>query len=205
MPHRIRLGVIAMAAGAALAVAVSYGGMSLRWFRAPYPAFGKSVAWTLGTPEPAYNFDVVRPGALFRSGAPDARLVRYVHERYGVQRIVSLAGPFEGHDAARELGIAVDVFHWAGDRLPLRRELEHVLGIIDDGVPVLVHCKHGAVRAGLTMATYRVTRERWSPERAVDELFHYGPQKSFSPRLHREIHALLGGADGPKLPSLSDA
>ena len=58
-----------------------FGGVYFRWFRAPYNVVGKAIAWTIGIPEEAYNFDVVVPGRLYRSGLPDVRFLDYVRRR----------------------------------------------------------------------------------------------------------------------------
>jgi hypothetical protein len=89
----------------AITVAVAYVATEARWFSPPYGAFGKQLAWALSIPEGAYNFDVVIPGRLYRSALPDARLVERLRQVHGVERLVSLAGPFESHQKARDLGI----------------------------------------------------------------------------------------------------
>jgi hypothetical protein len=146
----------------AITVAVAYVATEARWFSPPYGAFGKQLAWALSIPEGAYNFDVVIPGRLYRSALPDARLVERLRQVHGVERLVSLAGPFESHQKARDLGIDVSVFHWRGDSLPPAGELDRVLDIIDEGEPVLVHCFHGQNRAGYAVAAYRVMRQGWT-------------------------------------------
>jgi hypothetical protein len=169
-----------------------YLGIALRWFGAPYPSFGKEIAWLLGEQEAAYNFGVVEPGRVYRSGKPDERLIRYLRERYGVTRIVSLAGPFPAHETARELGIEVRVFDWPIEHLPPLSELQAVLGMLDSGGPTLVHCWGGSDRTGVTMAAYRVRRDGWSLGEAVREMARYGHLARLHAGLHRELRSLLG-------------
>lgn len=40
--------------------------------------------------------------------------------------------------------------------------------------PILVHCHHGADRAGVTMAAYRVVFNGWSKSEAIDEMANGG-------------------------------
>ena len=94
-----------------LAAGGVYAGLGLRWFRSPFPDFGKAIAWAIGNPEAAYNFDPVLPGRLYRSGRPDQRFLRYLRQEYEIQHVVSLTGPVAGHEAARALGLEVTVFH----------------------------------------------------------------------------------------------
>lgn len=188
--------VLSTALLAAILAAGSCAAIEGRWFRPPYGSVGKSLAWTLGVPEGAYNFDVVIPGKLYRSALPDARLLGYMRDTYGVKRLVSLAGSFDSHEAARALDIDVSVFNWRGDALPPSEELERVLDIIDEGVPVLVHCFHGQNRAGYTIAAYRVLRQQWTAEAAMGEMARHGyaPDSRRNQRLHRAVEKLLGAS-----------
>ncbi len=195
MPAK-RKGLVGQAALAAACLLTFLGGIylgiALRWFRAPYPSFGKEIAWLLGEQEAAYNLGVVEPGRVYRSGKPDERLIRYLRERYGLTRIVSLSGPFPAHEIARELGIEVRVFDWPIERLPPLSELQAVLGMIDGGGPTLVHCWGGSDRTGVTMAAYRVRRHHWPLEEAVREMARYGHEAHRHAGLHRELRGLLG-------------
>ena len=67
-----------------------FGGIYFRWYTAPYHVTAKTIAWGVGMPEPAYNFDTVVSGRLYRSGFPDARFLDYVRRRYGIQHVVSI-------------------------------------------------------------------------------------------------------------------
>jgi hypothetical protein len=188
-----RLRPVAAAAALLLGLlAVSTVGIERRWFRAPFPGPGKTLSWWIGRPEPAYNFDVVVPGLLYRSGRPDARFLRYLRETHGVEQVVSLTGESEVHAAARELGLGVEIVDWSTDHLPPRPELERVLDLIDSGAPVLLHCAGGADRTGYTVAAYRVSRQQWSLERAVDEMERFGHDVEDDDELHAELRAALG-------------
>ncbi len=50
------------------------------------------------------------------------------------------------------------------------------LSILDDtnAVPVLVHCQHGADRTGTMCAMYRILREGWTADEAIDEMKNGG-------------------------------
>ena len=50
------------------------------------------------------------------------------------------------------------------------------LSVVDDtnAVPVLVHCQHGADRTGTMCAMYRILREGWTADDAIDEMRNGG-------------------------------
>lgn len=170
---------------------VSYIGIKSRWFRAPFPAFGKKVAWLIHLPEQAYNFDVVVPGKLYRSGRPDERFLRYVHKKYGIQNIISFTGKEPAHKAAEKMGMKVKIYEWSTRHLPDKKELEEVIEFIDTHQKTLVHCAGGADRTGYTVAFYRMWRQHWSPEKAVKEMEAYWHQPEKKQALHREIEEMV--------------
>lgn len=171
--QRIARRLLVLLAGLALVAAATYGGIRLRLFRAPFPDFGKRIAWIIGEPEIGYNFDTVLDGRIYRSGEPDARFLEYLQQTRGLERLVSLNGPLPQHDVARDLGIDVTTFAWSVAEPPPREELEEVLAALDAEGSVLVHCAGGADRTGLAIATWRVRRLDWSVERALGEMASY--------------------------------
>jgi hypothetical protein len=168
---RALLGILALS-GVGFAVYVG----ALRGGRLEMPAseLVQSIVWTVGAPEDVYNFGVVVPGRVYRSGQPDERFIRYVHERYGVRRLISLNGPTPVVEVARELGMIVHTLHWKPFRLPPPDELEWVLSMMDGDMPVLVHCQLGCDRVGYAIAAYRMRRQGWRVGRAVEEMVSYG-------------------------------
>ncbi len=54
--------------------------------------------------------------------------------------------------------------------------VKEFLAIADDtnAVPVLVHCQHGADRTGTMCAMYRILRQGWTPDDAIDEMKNGG-------------------------------
>ena len=169
----------------------AYFGMQFRWYRSPYPQFGKVLAWTLGSPEDAYNFGVVVPGRVYRSGRPDERFIQYLRNTHDIQRIVTLTGSSEAHEAAKKMGMEVSSFRWNTNHLPPLSELETVLDILNDDRPVLVHCAGGSDRTGYTVAIYRVRQQKWSIEQAVEEMALYWHSPDNNPGLHEELRKLL--------------
>jgi hypothetical protein len=135
---------------------------------------------------------VVAPGRLYRSGLLDDRFVRYLRERLGVERIVSLSGPTPAHDTARALGMEVVVLDWPASHLPPRNELESLLRSLDHAGPTLIHCAGGSDRTGYVVAAWRVRRQGWPLDRAVAEMARFGHDPARDTRLQEELRAFLG-------------
>lgn len=140
--------------------------------RAPYSSDLKTLAWQLDWHERAYNFSPVTPGQLYRSGEPDNRFLDYVHQRYGIQRLISLngrGGPRKLHEQARKLGLETHIFDWTSRAVPPRDELDHVLALFSLPGPALVHCAAGKDRTGFAIAAYRL-KQGWTLEKAFAEM-----------------------------------
>jgi hypothetical protein len=54
---------------------------------------------------------------------------------------------------------------------PKDKQMAMVLSVLEDPNrwPVMVHCKRGGDRVGLTIACYRMTHDHWSNDRAMQE------------------------------------
>lgn len=166
---------------------VSYVGIKSRWFRAPFPSLGKKIAWMIGLPEQAYNFDIVVPGKLYRSGKPDERFLRYVQKKYGIQNLISFTGKEASQKTAIEIGMNVMVYEWSTRHLPDKKELRSVIDFIDTNRDTLVHCAGGSDRTGYTVAFYRMYYQKWPLEKAVREMEKYWHDPEKKKKLHFEI------------------
>ncbi len=172
-------------------IAVSYFGIKSRWFRAPFPEFGKKIAWIIGLPEQAYNFDVVVPGKLYRSGRPDERFIQYIHEKYGIENLISLTGKEKAHETASKLGIHVVAYDWSTHHLPDSEDISSVIDFIHRTNHTLIHCAGGSDRTGYTVAFYRVRQQNWKPEKAIEEMKKYWHQPENKKSLQIEMKDVL--------------
>ena len=133
---------------------------------------------------------------LYRSAQPTAEGMANL-EKLGIKTIINLR---DNHSDSDEIG-----------DLPLKarrieiftanmkdKYVEEFLSILDDpnAVPVLVHCQHGADRTGTLCAMYRILRQGWTPDDAIDEMknggYNYHSVWSNIPRFIRESAERLG-------------
>jgi protein tyrosine phosphatase (PTP) superfamily phosphohydrolase (DUF442 family) len=113
-------------------------------------------------------------GTLYRSAQPSAEGMTNL-VALGIKTVVNLR---DNHSDADEIGglplSAKRIRMFAGN---MKEEyVTEFLSVVDDtnAVPVLVHCMHGADRTGAMCAMYRVLREGWSEDDAIDELKNGG-------------------------------
>ena len=59
---------------------------------------------------------------------------------------------------------------------PSHEQVARVLAIINDPAnhPVFIHCKRGSDRTGTIVACYRISKENWTDEQAIDEAKRHG-------------------------------
>lgn len=107
---------------------------------------------------------------LYRSAQPTAEGMKNL-TKLGIKTIVNLRDNHSDTDEIGELPLKtrhIEIF--AGNMKD--KYVEEFLAIVDDpeAVPVLVHCQHGADRTGTMCAMYRILRQGWTPDEAIDEL-----------------------------------
>lgn len=149
------------------------------------------------------HFSTVQEGVLYRSGQPDSRDLRRLHDVYGVKTIVNLRRADEqtGEDGlsfeqeraeARRLGMRFIHLPMDGheriDPVEVRRWL--AIARNKDNWPILLHCKRGVDRTGLLAAVYRTEVQGWEPRRALDEAV--AERLDLEDKPHMEAYILAG-------------
>ena len=129
------------------------------------------------------RFEEVVPGCLYRGGQPTpAQLERIVREK-GIKTLVNLRHEdrwlndpkciFEREYAEKHglkfVGLALTL-------PPTEEQVRQALDLIDDekNWPVLFHCSAGIERSGIIIAIYRIERQGWTNQRALDEMLSKG-------------------------------
>jgi protein tyrosine phosphatase (PTP) superfamily phosphohydrolase (DUF442 family) len=110
-----------------------------------------------------YNDKIYRGGdILSRAGAESLRTL-------GIKTIIAVTPNDQERTLAREFGFKlVEIpFGWYDMK---KADLDQFLAAVDAGpTPVYVHCMGGDLRAGILAAHYRIHREGWTFDRAIEE------------------------------------
>lgn len=123
------------------------------------------------------RFAVVESGILYRSAQPSTRQIENLVQDYDIKTIMivregtSRRVPDE-IDFARSIGL--NVIHVPiASREPIPdAQVDQFYACIDNPAnqPVLIHCSAGRHRTGYLCASYRIERQGWSVDRAIEEL-----------------------------------
>jgi tyrosine-protein phosphatase SIW14 len=126
---------------------------------------------------PVANFAEVAPG-LYRGAQPDADGFRALRDM-GVKTIVDLRGKHDDAKDAEPLGLSVvriPMSSFPSIDPPTDAEIRSFLDVASDPArrPVFVHCAEGKDRTGVMCALWRIERDGWTPERALEEMRSFG-------------------------------
>ncbi len=141
---------------------------------------------------------------LYRSEQPDDDDFEAL-ERYGIREVLNLREYHSDEDDAGDTSLRLHRIRIETDEIT-ERQLAQALAIIDASEgPILVHCWHGSDRTGAVIAAYRVARQGWSREKAIDELAHggYGYHSSFYPNIVDLIRTMDLGVIDAEVSRLS--
>ena len=126
------------------------------------------------------RFAVVEDRVLYRSSQPTARQIGNLAADYRIRTLL-IVREGDGEPVAEEIAYArahgLNVVHIpVKSREPISDEQVRVFfRCVDDPAnrPVLMHCSAGRHRTGFLCALYRLERQGWTLDRAVDELLSF--------------------------------
>jgi uncharacterized protein (TIGR01244 family) len=116
---------------------------------------------------------------LYRSGQPKNGGLKILAD-FGIRTIINLRGESDETRAeeaqAKMLGLSYFNIPMSSAGRPTDEQVRRVIEIIEaqEYSPVLIHCRRGADRTGAIIAVYRIKREGWEVDRALDEAKRYG-------------------------------
>lgn len=110
---------------------------------------------------------------VYRGGQPDSRGWTEL-ARIGVKKVVDLRQRTEHSTTAESLAVTSAGMRYVnaamdGWATPTSEQIKTPLALLDDEEPVFVHCKRGRERTGSVIAAYRISREGWTNEKALEE------------------------------------
>jgi protein tyrosine phosphatase (PTP) superfamily phosphohydrolase (DUF442 family) len=145
---------------------------------------------------------------VFRGAQPSEAGFKYL-TKIGVKTVIDLREADQRSKAEEGLVTAAGMNYinipMSGLAAPTEAEISRALGILEGGSgAVFVHCKRGADRTGVVIASYRIDHDGWDSERALKEAKACGMSflqlprmsyiKAFRPRI---LEAKTGDAKTP--------
>ncbi len=111
---------------------------------------------------------------VYRGAQPTDEGFKYL-AKIGVDTVIDLREADERSGAeekvVRGTGMKYVNIPMTGLTPPTKAEITKILGIMKDNTtgPVFVHCKRGADRTGVVIASYRIDHDHWDNARALSE------------------------------------
>lgn len=93
----------------------------------------------------------------------------------GLKTVINLRGPDDRisgeQKEAESAGMSYFNIPMPGLSAPSDEQVARVMAIINnpDNQPVFIHCKRGSDRTGTVTAIYRISRDGWTADRAIEE------------------------------------
>jgi uncharacterized protein (TIGR01244 family) len=116
---------------------------------------------------------------LYRSGQPKSGGLKKLAD-FGIRTIINLRGASDETKAeeaeAKKLGLRYFNIPMSSAGRPTDDQVKRVIDVIEaeENAPVLIHCRRGSDRTGAIIAIYRIKRDGWAADRALDEAKRYG-------------------------------
>ena len=156
------------------------------------------------------RFATLVPGRVYRSGTLKPRWLTVAVRLHAIRTVIDLRRPGPDVDREREFlrGLGVRHINVCASQRPKAPVIEAFLAAIDGAEqPVLLHCLHGAGRARLFGALYRIEYEGWSSERAARSLplRQRGKRRFVRAYVPRRRASPDGAAPGPSSASSSSS
>jgi protein tyrosine phosphatase (PTP) superfamily phosphohydrolase (DUF442 family) len=139
-------------------------------------AFGLPVF--AGSPSGIRNFDQV-DAHVYRGGQPTEEGFQYLAQ-LGVKTVIDLRETGYRSIGERRMvtqaGMTYVNVPMTRFKPPTDAEISKILGMLEDGTSgsVFVHCRRGADRTGVVIATYRIDHDKWDNSRALKDALAHG-------------------------------
>ncbi len=142
-------------------------------------------AFAAPSPEGIKNFQQVDT-SVYRGAQPSEDGIKYL-AKIGVKTVIDLRAADERGDAEEAMVKAAGMKYvnvpMSGHTPPTEAQISQVLGILEGDGAVFVHCKRGADRTGVVIASYRIDRDGWDNAHALSEAKALGMAADQFPRM----------------------
>ncbi len=113
------------------------------------------------------NFHTLIPGRVYRCAQPSPNDIQHYVAKYGIKTVVNLRGCCANMDwyvsegkATAGANLAQEDITLSAGRLPAPRELQRLVEVLDRAAyPILIHCRRGVDRTGLTSVVAKLLFE----------------------------------------------
>lgn len=142
------------------------------------------------------KFDQVDDG-VYRSGRLHEWQLRDAIERYELRTVFSLTTTNDAMErrVCDELGVRRHLCYLPGDGVGTDDPYLRFLEVVSDPAnrPILVHCSAGVQRTGGAVALYRVCKQDWQFDDAIEEMIAFGNEGR--PNQIEQLRDLAGRLD----------
>jgi len=123
----------------------------------------------------------VDPGVLYRSSQPNTRQIEKLVRKYGLRTLL-IVREGSSHRVPDEIAFA-RASGLNAVKIPVKsrqvipdEDVRAFFACVDDAEnhPVLIHCSAGRHRTGYLCAMYRIERQGWTVEQAIEEMLSFG-------------------------------
>lgn len=140
------------------------------------------------------KFATVVPGKLYRSGELRADQLDDAITQLGLRCVVCFEAGLAEQDQAvcQRRGVTFYSLPMPSDGVGNPAYFKQFLEMADDPAhqPLLFHCRAGVARTGAACALYRVTREGWTVDAAIEEIRSYDRKGRCDPPLQAHVRGL---------------
>ncbi|MCB0393881.1 MAG: tyrosine-protein phosphatase, partial [Bdellovibrionales bacterium] len=127
---------------------------------------------------PLRNFHEIDPGKFYRSAQLTPEELRQITKMYGIRTVINLRGRQTGKSwyenqksTLNEMGVPQVDIAFDSDTVPQRVRLMRYLNTLKNSErPILIHCRSGADRTGLSSAIYMYDYMGASKEEAETQM-----------------------------------
>ena len=147
---------------------------------------------------------------IFRGGQPRPQAYAEM-KKIGVEIVVNFRDESSEIEKERKaveaLGMRYVSIPWSASDRPFNQQVAQFLELVraHPEQKFFVHCRFGSDRTGVMIAAYRIAVERWTPEKAVQEMGTYHYHRFFYPHLKDYVDGFPRQlAEDPRLRAFVD-